>query len=115
EVRPSRDRSSGGSWRGLGTMVHVSALLAAAGPVTGDLADLAGTLDAALEELGLHRSDGPLSSLPQARWRDDQGFVAELLAPGVVALRVISGAFLPGSLEPLASTSPLTPPPRPAG
>lgn len=118
EARPCRDRSSGRSWQGIGTMVHVSALLATQDGVPSlpdALTRLAAALDAELARSGLSRCHEPPSSLPQARWRDEQGFAAELVAPGVVAVRVISGDFLPGSLEPLPGTSPITPPPRRVG
>lgn len=128
EARPFRDRSSGGSWQGLGTMVHVSSLLLSRAPLhragpppapgalctAAELESAASGLDGPLHGLGLHRAEAPPgSSLPQARWRGEEGLTAELIGAGHLAVRVISGAFLPGSVQPLSSTSPITPPPRP--
>ncbi|GAA1733949.1 hypothetical protein [Brachybacterium phenoliresistens] len=128
EARPFRDRSSGGSWQGLGTMVHVSSLLVSRAPLhragsarapeelctVAELEAAASGLDGPLRGFALHRVEAPPgTSLPQARWRGEDGLTAELIGAGRLAVRVISGAFLPGSVQPLSSTSPITPPPRP--
>lgn len=120
--RPQRDRSSGDSWRGLQTLCHVSALLASTGVpestqhATSRLLEAA---DGAAVASGLHRRaerTGP--GMTTISWTNPIGDLLELVIGVRVAVRAISAPFLPGSLSPMATTSPvsalspLTPPPR---
>ena len=122
--RPQRDRSSGSSWRGLQTLCHVSALLASAGAPAaedGTGARLVETVDALAGARGLRRRDrreGP--GFLAATWHDGDGELLELIVGVRVAVRAVSAPFLPGSLQPMPSTSPAprlsrlpsAPPPR---
>ncbi|MFC0675627.1 hypothetical protein [Brachybacterium hainanense] len=115
QTRPGRDRSSGGSWQGLRTMIHVSGLLVAELPAGREnLEQRARDLDGPLAALGFHRLPEPTaSSLLQVRWRCVDGELFELLGGSRLGLRVISAEFLPTTRETLSSTSPITPPARP--
>lgn len=121
--RPQRDRPSGDAWNGLETMCHVSALL-----VTERAPDLRAdgpqrlldAVDAAVAPLQMRRQDEREDSgVRTVVWRDHAGVRLDLVIGVRVALRAISMPFLPGSLQPLWTTSPaspispLTPPPRP--
>jgi hypothetical protein len=120
--RPERDRSSGDSWRGLQTLCHVSALLTSAGrpeasaTATARLIDVADSIATAH---GLHRrSERTRSGVTSLSWTNTAGDLLEVVIGVRVAVRAISAPFLPGSLAPMATTSPvsalspLTPPPR---
>lgn len=121
--RPQRDRSSGGSWRGLQTLCHVTALLAATGrPASSEAAaaGLIGVVDEVTAARGMRRRShraGP--GMTTISWVSPAGDLLELLIGVRVAVRAVSAPFLPGSLDPVTSTSPvtalspLTPPPRP--
>ncbi|MFC7375276.1 hypothetical protein ACFQS2_06975 [Brachybacterium sp. GCM10030267] len=111
--RPQRDRSSGGSWRGLETCCHVSALLVSSG-VPAEDADgprrLLGTVDAVAAARGMDRGGERESYAMRAgRWTGGDGDVLEVIVGVRVAVRAISAPFLPGSLDPIASTSPTSP------
>lgn len=120
--RPERDRSSGESWRGLQTLCHVSALLAsdaAPDPRPGAAHALLRAVEARAVAAGMHRraveeGHGGIT----VSWRDDLGDLLEVVVGVRVAVRAISAPFLPGSLHPVTTTSPvtalspLTPPPR---
>lgn len=118
--RPSRDRSSGDSWQGLQTLCHVSALLVGRGAP--DPAESASMIDAAHRAAsahGLHpRAESAGRSMTVVSWHSQEGDLLELILGVRVALRMVSAPFLPGSLAPMASTSPAavlsphTPPPR---
>ena len=120
--RPERDRSSGDSWHGLQTLRHVSALLAATGPTLEEPRAIEGLLtavDRALSRLGLRRTGRETGhALHVERWTSAEGDELEVMIGVTVALRAISAPFLPGSLSPRGTTSPvsplspLTPPPR---
>ena len=122
--RPQRDRSSGGAWHGLQTFCHVSALLAADGRPDPDPARSARLLEAVERSVlphGLHRrSAEEAHGVRTATWAGPEGDLLELIVGVRVAVRVISGPFLPGSLDPVTTTSPVTalspatPPARPA-
>lgn len=115
ETRPFRDRPSGASWRGIATMVHVSGLLvsARAHVPEEDLDSISARLDHVLEPAGFRRTGLPgRSGATQSRWTDPQGALVDLVDAGLVGLRMISGPFLPGSITPPVTTSPVTPPPR---
>ncbi len=121
--RPQRDRSSGASWRGLQTLCHVSALLASSGlperseDATRRLFEAAHGSAAAW---GMHRrSERAAAGMTTASWTNAAGDLLEMIVGVRVAVRAVSAPFLPGSLAPMATTSPasalspLTPPPRP--
>lgn len=121
--RPQRDRSSGESWHGVGTLCHVSPLLASHGAPrpadshTEDLVEVVHSV-ASLRGMRRHRDlDGAASR--GASWIDEAGDRLDLVVGVRVAVRAISAPFLPGSLSPVTTTSPpspispLTPPPRP--
>lgn len=120
--RPQRDRSSGNSWHGLQTLCHVSALLASSGLPEDSTDATAGLLDAAdaiAESRGmLRRSEQQISGITGRTWIGASGDLLEVIVGVRVAVRAISAPFLPGSLSPVATTSPasalspLTPPPR---
>jgi hypothetical protein len=120
--RPQRDRSSGGSWRGVETFCHVSALLAASGEPDRSSDAARRVLDAAhaaATARGLHlRSESEGHGISGATWTDAAGDLLEVIVGVRVAVRAISAPFLPGSLAPMATTSPVTaispvtPPPR---
>ena len=118
--RPERDRPSGGAWRGLETMCHVSALLASAhAPEPGSAQQLLDTADGAAASRGLRRrSEREENGVRASTWRSNRGDLLEVIVGVRVAIRAISGPFLPGSLRPASTTSPdspvspLTPPPR---
>ena len=120
--RPQRDRSSGGSWRGLQTLCHVSALLTSSGLPAPSTSATTGLLEAVHRiagARGMHlRSEQDGHGIRGTTWTDASGDLLEVLVGVRVAVRAISGPFLPGSLAPLATTSPasalspLTPPPR---
>lgn len=120
--RPQRDRSSGDSWRGLQTLCHVSALLASSGlPASSEVAT-ARLVEAAhriAASWGMHRrSERAGTGMTAVSWTNAAGDLLELIIGVRVAVRAISAPFLPGSLAPMATTSPasgpspLTPPPR---
>lgn len=121
--RPQRDRPSGDAWNGLETMCHVSALLVAQNALDLSAADadqLLGAVDTALEQQRMARTeDHTDSGVRTATWRDRTGVRLDVVIGVRVAVRAISMPFLPGSMQPLATTSPsspispLTPPPRP--
>lgn len=121
--RPQRDRPSGDAWNGLETMCHVSALLVAqnAPHLSDSDADrLLGAVDSALQSQRLSRTEDRMDSgVRTVTWRDPDGVRLEVVIGVRVAVRAISMPFLPGSMQPLATTSPaspispLTPPPRP--
>lgn len=121
--RPQRDRPSGEAWNGLETVCHVSALLVAgAAPhlEDEDREELLSRVDEAVAPRGLRRrQDREDSGVRSTTWRDDAGLRLDVMMGVRVAVRAISMPFLPGSLQPLATTSPaspispLTPPPRP--
>ncbi|MDN5821751.1 MAG: hypothetical protein L0H74_07880 [Brachybacterium sp.] len=120
--RPQRDRSSGDSWRGLRTLCHVSALLASTGvPASseGATARLLAVADEIATSRGMHRrSERAGTGMITVRWTNATGDLLEMIVGVRVAVRAISAPFLPGSLTPMATTSPasslspLTPPPR---
>ena len=120
--RPQRDRSSGDSWRGLQTLCHVSALLVSSAPPAGSAASTARLLAAAqsvAESWGMSpRSEHEGHGITEASWVDSAGGLLEIVVGVRVAVRAVSAPFLPGSLAPMATTSPtsalspLTPPPR---
>jgi len=121
--RPQRDRSSGDSWRGLQTLCHVSALLAATGRrdtsegATAALIEAVDTVATAHGMLRRSHREGP--GMTTISWASPPGDLLEMVLGVRLALRAVSAPFLPGSLDPMASTSPssalspLTPPPRP--
>ena len=108
--RPERDRPSGGAWRGLETMCHVSALLASrqAPDLTADGAQR--VLDSAhsvARAWGLdRRSDRDDHGIRTITWTNAAGELLEVIVGVRVAVRAISAPFLPGSLHPAATTSP---------
>lgn len=120
--RPPRDRSSGDSWHGLQTLCHVSALLASSGLPAGSEGATARLLEAAhgiATSWGMYRRsehDGP--GMITVSWTNAAGDLLEMIVGVRVAVRAVSAPFLPGSLAPMATTSPasalspLTPPPR---
>ncbi|ASK65392.1 hypothetical protein CFK39_05610 [Brachybacterium avium] len=118
--RPQRDRSSGDSWRGLQTMCHVSALLVSTGAPTGSesaTGQLLGVADGVATSQGMHRrSERAGAGMTTASWTSAAGDLLEIVVGVRVAVRAISAPFLPGSLTPMATTSPssalspLTPP-----
>lgn len=120
--RPQRDRSSGDSWHGLQTLCHVSALLAGIGrPDPSDTATcrLVEAVQRAAAARGMsRREDRFAAGMTTVSWGSGAGDLLELVLGVRVAVRAISAPFLPGSLTPMASTSPLsalsplTPPPR---
>lgn len=111
--RPQRDRPSGGAWRGLETMCHVSALLTStrAPETTADGAQR--VLDSAhgvADAWGLHRrSDRDDHGVRTLTWTNAAGELLEVIVGVRVAVRAISAPFLPGSLHPPATTSPQSP------
>lgn len=121
--RPQRDRPSGDAWNGLETMCHVSALLVAQYSPHLDQtgADrLLDAVDAALSPQRMTRTEDRMDSgVRTVTWRDPDGVRLEVVIGVRIAVRAISMPFLPGSMQPLATTSPaspispLTPPPRP--
>lgn len=120
--RPQRDRSSGDSWHGLQTLCHVSALLASSAPPDDSAAASTALLDAADAVAGARgmrrRSVQDGCGITGRSWIDTTGNLLEVIVGVKVAVRAISAPFLPGSLTPMATTSPasalspLTPPPR---
>jgi hypothetical protein len=120
--RPERDRSSGNSWHGLQTLCHVSALLVSSRPPEGSAeatARLLGVAHGIAAGRGMHRRpEGGGHGMTTVRWTDGSGDLLEVIVGVRVAVRAISAPFLPGSLSPMATTSPgsalspLTPPPR---
>ena len=120
--RPQRDRSSGDSWHGLQTFCHVSALLASSGLPEDSLDATTVLLDAAdaiaVSRGMIRRSEQQGSGITGRTWIGATGDVLEVIVGVRVAVRAISAPFLPGSLSPMATTSPasalspLTPPPR---
>jgi len=118
--RPQRDRSSGETWRGTGTLCHVSALLASAGApdLSGDSArDLLAAADRAALARGLRRrSDSESQGISGATWRTGRGDLLEVIVGVQVAVRVISAPFLAAAASPVVvSTSPTTRPSRSVG
>ena len=123
--RPERDRSSGGSWRGLQTFCHVSALLAADGdhdPAPARVDALLEAVERSARAAGLRRRAAETAhGVHSASWTGPDGDLLELVVGVRVAVRAISSPFLPGSLTPAATTSPVTalspvtPPPRLVG
>src|SRR5699024_2523003 len=121
--RPQRDRSSGASWRGLQTLCHVSALLASSGlPVSSEHSTrrLFEAVHGSATSWGLHRrSERAGPGMTTASWTNAAGDLLEMIVGVRVAVRAVSAPFLPGSLAPMATTSPAsalspsTPPPRP--
>src|SRR5699024_8975443 len=121
--RPERDRSSGASWHGLQTLCHVSALLASSGVPARSEGATRRLLEAAhrgATSWGMHRRAehvGP--GMTTVSWTNAAGDLLEMILGVRVAVRAVSAPFLPGSLTPMATTSPasalspLTPPPRP--
>lgn len=120
--RPQRDRSSGDSWHGLQTLCHVSALLTSSG-APAESASATTSLLAAVQRIAdargmRRRSEQDAHGARGTTWIDPSGDLLEVLVGVRVAVRAISAPFLPGSLTPIASTSPvsalspLTPPPR---
>lgn len=120
--RPERDRSSGGSWHGLQTLCHVSALLAADGTPDPDQAASARLLESVERRAAAHgltrRSAEEANGILDATWGGADGDLLEVIVGVRVAVRAISAPFLPGSLTPITTTSPVsalsppTPPPR---
>lgn len=142
--RPERDRSSGTAWHGLQTLCHVSALLvssgapdpgaaASAAPVAPDVPGAPGApgqatgagsgLFAVTDEIARARGMRRRSAhgghgMETVTWTADVGDLLEVVVGVRTAVRAISAPFLPGSLTPVATTSPasalspLTPPPR---
>lgn len=120
--RPPRDRSSGDSWHGLQTLCHVSALLTSSGLPEDSPHGTTALLDAADAIAASHgmrrRSEQQGSGSTGRTWISATGDLLEVIVGVRVAVRAISAPFLPGSLTPMASTSPasalspLTPPPR---
>ncbi len=120
--RPERDRSSGRSWHGLQTLCHVSALLAADGSPAPDRAGAERLLEAVegcAVARGLRRRSAEEShGILEATWAGPEGDLLEVIVGVRVAVRAVSAPFLPGSLEPVTTTSPVsalsppTPPPR---
>ena len=112
------------AWHGLQTFCHVSALLAADGRPDPDPARSARLLEAVERSVlphGLHRrSAEEAHGVRTATWAGPEGDLLELIVGVRVAVRAISGPFLPGSLDPVTTTSPVTalspatPPARPA-
>ena len=122
--RPQRDRPSGMSWRGLETMCHVSALLASQrppAPASGSALIESVRPVAAAHGLAPRGSGLTLAhaGMPRMVWGAEAGDLLELVVGVRVKVRAVSAPFLPGSLEPPTTTSPvsplspLTPPPRP--
>ncbi|MGP9538497.1 hypothetical protein ACT3SP_10820 [Brachybacterium sp. AOP43-C2-M15] len=120
--RPERDRSSGSAWHGLQTLCHVSALLVSSGEpaeaegATGRLLEVVHEIAASR---GMRRrSEHGGHGMAGATWVDASGDLLEVVVGVRTAVRAISAPFLPGSLTPMATTSPasalspLTPPPR---
>lgn len=120
--RPERDRSSGDSWRGLQTLCHVSALLVTTGRPERSAEATGRVIEA------VHRAAATWGMRPRAEqvgaamttlsWAGPAGDLLELVLGVRVAVRAVSAPFLPGSLAPIPTTSPvsalspLTPPPR---
>ncbi|MGP5289886.1 hypothetical protein ACTXL6_07535 [Brachybacterium tyrofermentans] len=118
--RPQRDRSSGETWRGTGTLCHVSALLASSGApdLSGDSArDLLAAADRAALARGLRRrSESESQGISGATWRTGRGDLLEVIVGVQVAVRVISAPFLAAAASPVVvSTSPTTRPSRSVG
>lgn len=120
--RPERDRSSGSSWHGLQTLCHVSALLASDGPPDPDQAACVRLLEEVERCARAHglrrRSAEEAHGIHEASWGGADGDLLEVVVGARVAVRAISAPFLPGSLQPVTTTSPVsalsppTPPPR---
>lgn len=120
--RPERDRSSGTSWHGLQTLCHVSALLVAAGRPESSAAATVRLVDAAHRVAVGHgmrpRAERAGPGMRTLSWSGPAGDLLEVILGVRVAVRAISAPFLPGSLTPMATTSPasalspLPPPPR---
>lgn len=121
--RPQRDRPSGMSWRGLETMCHVSALLASLRrPGPGSGRGLIESVHPVATAHGLRPHGSGLTlahaGMPRMVWGTDAGDLLELVIGVRVTVRAVSAPFLPGSLDPVVTTSPasplspLTPPPR---
>src|SRR5699024_9867270 len=98
--RPERDRPSGGAWRGLETMCHVSALLASAhAPEPGSAQQLLEAADGTAASRGLRRrSEREENGVRATTWSSDRGDLLEVIVGVRVAIRAISAPFLPGSL-----------------
>ena len=120
--RPQRDRSSGDSWHGLQTLCHVSALLVTTGrpersaEATGQVIEAVHRVAAAW---GMRpRAEQVGAAMTTLSWAGPAGDLLELVLGVRVAVRAVSAPFLPGSLAPMPTTSPvsalspLTPPPR---
>lgn len=120
--RPERDRPSGTAWRGLETMCHVSALLISmrAPDTSADGAQrLLDSAHVAARAKGLHRrSERDDHGMRATTWATAEGDLLEVIVGVRVAVRAFSAPFLPGSLDPMPTTSPdsplspITPPPR---
>lgn len=115
--RPQRDRSSGETWRGVGTLCHVSALLASAGtpdPSGDNARDLLAAADGAALARGLRRrSEADSQGISSATWRTSRGDLLEVIVGVRVAVRVISAPFRAAVASPLVvSTSPSAHPAR---
>lgn len=118
--RPERDRPSGSAWRGLETMCHVSALLASMrAPQPRTAPQLLDTAHRAAAHRGLRpRSEHDQNGVRASAWVSEAGDLLEVIVGVKVAVRAISAPFLPGSLQPVTSTSPasplspITPPPQ---
>lgn len=108
--RPERDRPSGGAWRGLQTMCHVSALLTsrrAPDPTADGVQRVLDRAHTAARAWGLHRrSDNDDHGIRTSTWTNAAGELLEVVVGVRVAVRAISAPFLPGSLHPAATTSP---------
>lgn len=120
--RPERDRSSGTAWHGLQTLCHVSALLVSSG-APGHAVGAGSGLFAVSDEIarvrGMRRRTAHGGhGMETVTWTADVGDLLEVVVGVRTAVRAISAPFLPGSLTPVATTSPasalspLTPPPR---
>lgn len=116
EHRPSLERNSGVSWRGIETVCHVSALLSShrEAPLGEDRRRrLFRGFDRSDATRSLHRHEDHLDSpLPRRIWTTPEGDRLEIASGVRLTVRAISAPYLPGSLSRSVSTSPVTPPPR---
>lgn len=120
--RSQRDRSSGSAWHGLQTLCHVSALLVSVGvpeATEGATPQLLEAVHEVAVACGMQRrSEHDGHGMAGTTWADRTGNLLEVVVGVRTAVRAISAPFLPGSLSPMATTSPasalspLTPPPR---
>ncbi len=119
DSRPERDRPSGSSWHGMETTVHVSALLASQSGCDPDperRRRLLAAIDGTVTQLDLHRCS--CSHPSTVLWRDEAGARLEVVFGVRLLVRAYSAPFLPGSLHPPQTTSPvsalspITPPAR---